>query len=753
MLGDPHHRQRAASLDREQMPCTGDDRSPAALLNLAIAEDHGGDRNRGRQLMLALSSRLPHWDEPPLRLAESLRREGRVRDAEQAYAAVLEINPRREEALIARAALLIQGGDGEHARGLLLRAVSINPDRAEAWDALALANLLIGDADTAETMFAEARRLAPAVVSYALHRVEAAHVADRIDAELRRLERVTADDPLDPVALAAFGLALERLGRSAEAIDALEAACTLAPDAVAPAAMLGRLLARAGRLEEAETVLRRACALNAENAALGNDHAAVLMRLQSHAAARAKLEEAIKLVPDDTSVLCNMATVLVSLGEQKLGENTARRAIALDPSSSLARRTLVNALPYRNGIGGAEILVAARECAERLPRAAQPPFTNSAEPARRLRVGLLSGSLRTHPVGWLTVAGLEALDPEGFELIALAQTSSNDAIARRFKIVAREWHATDSLDDPGLAALARTLAIDVLIDLGGYGESGRMAACAYRLAPVQVKWVGMQTHSTGMPEMDWFLSDRWETPVELEHLYSERILRLPDGYVCYSPPPYAPDVDPLPVAANGFVSFGCFNNLAKVTPEVIATWAEILKRVPASIIVLKTYQFSETQTAGRIREAFERFGIDRRRVELRGSSRHRQFLAEYNQIDLVLDPFPYSGGLTTCEALWMGVPTVTLPGETFASRHSMSHLSNAGLADWVATDRDHYVELAIAKATDLVTLATLRSGLRQRVKESPLCDARRFGANLGSALRAAWGAWCTESLPIKPGLP
>ena len=342
------------------------------------------------------------------------------------------------------------------------------------------------------------------------------------------------------------------------------------------------------------------------------------------------------------------------------------------------------------------MLAAVQDCAACLPVRPEPAFTNSRDPARKLRIGLLSGSLRAHPVGWLTVAGFEALDPTQFDLICLAQATGCDAIARRYRARAAEWHEVDGLDDAALATLARERSVDVLIDLGGYGDLGRLIACAQRLAPVQVKWVGMQTHSTGLPEIDWFLSDRWETPSGLEQFYSERILRLPHGYVCYSPPAYAPDVGGLPAAENGFVSFGCFNNLAKITPEVMVAWAEILRRVPASILVLKTYQFSEPEPSARVRDAFARLGIAGERIELRGASSHRQFMAEYNQIDVVLDPFPYSGGLTTCEALWMGVPTVTLPGETFASRHSTSHLSNVGLADWVAPDLPGYIELAVA---------------------------------------------------------
>jgi predicted O-linked N-acetylglucosamine transferase (SPINDLY family) len=248
-----------------------------------------------------------------------------------------------------------------------------------------------------------------------------------------------------------------------------------------------------------------------------------------------------------------------------------------------------------------------------------------------------------------------------------------------------------------------------------------------------------------MPEMDWFLTDPRETPPGLAHHYSERLLSLPDGYVCYSPPPDAPDVGGSPAASRGHVTFGCFNNLAKITPEVIATWSRVLLRVPGSRMVLKTQAFGDAEVRARVAEAFRAHGVAAARLELRPGSAHRTLLEQYNDIDMVLDPFPYSGGLTTCEALWMGVPVLTLPGETFASRHSASHLHNVGLPDWIARDPDAYVEQAAARARDPAALGRLRSGLRSRVKASPLCDAPRFGRSLGAALRHVWRVWCAEA--------
>jgi predicted O-linked N-acetylglucosamine transferase (SPINDLY family) len=317
-------------------------------------------------------------------------------------------------------------------------------------------------------------------------------------------------------------------------------------------------------------------------------------------------------------------------------------------------------------------------------------------------------------------------------------------MARRYRTVAQEWLDIDGLSDAGLTDLARRKGVDILIDLGGYGDAARMTACANRLAPVQVKWVGMQAHSSGLAEIDWFITDRWETPIGFEAFYSEKLLCLPDGYVCYSPPPYAPDVVKPPALTNGFVTFGCFNNLAKITRPTIEVWAAILQRIPNAKMILKTHQLSDGSTAGVFRADFAALGIAGDRIELRGSSGHQAFMGEYGDVDIVLDPFPYSGGLTTCEALWMGVPTITLPGEIFASRHSASHLSNVGMGDWITESIQDYIETAIARAADLVALTELRARLRRQVSRSPLCNAPRFGRSLGAALRHAWQVWCEE---------
>jgi protein O-GlcNAc transferase len=722
------------------------DSTPVTVLNLALAEVQAGDRDRGLELMREMERCAPGWDEPPLRLAETLRAADRNSEAEVAYQRALDLNPRRDAALLGLAGLLIMRGQGQQAQSLLLRCCGIAPERADAWDALGLALLLTRDNQLAESAFAEAQRLSPRALLYARHRVDAAMAAGSHEALLAVLEVSHADDPLNPVPVAALGILLGRLGRRGDSVDAMEAAYALAPDSAVLAALFAEYLTRANRFSEAETILRRASELDPDNGQYRDAHASIMLRLYRHAEARHELLASIERNGERPGELCNLSNATSCLGLQEESVELARRAVSLAPESGWVRRSLCNALPYRDGITGTELLRALKDCSARLPRHTLPPLTtNNPDPDRPLLIGLLSGSFKAHPVGWLTVAGLETLDPATFQIICLAQNAAQDWMARRFRSLACAWHDVDGLNDVALAMKARELEIDVLIDMGGYGQGGRMTACAHRLAPVQIKWVGMQNHSSGLAEMDWIITDRWETPSELAHVYSERPLCLPDGYVCYSPPPYAPDVSLLPALTNGHITFGCFNNLAKITPRVIATWSTILHGVPDSRLVLKTHQFGVVETVERVRKVFRDHGIAANRIELRGPSGHRAFLREYNDVDIVLDPFPYSGGLTTCEALWMGVPTVTVPGEIFASRHSMSHLSNAGLTDWVAPDLPAYVELAVAKAKDLDALATLRSRLRGQVRVSPLCDAPRFGRNLGEALRYAWSEWCDKA--------
>ncbi len=716
------------------------DRSGPTLLNLALAEDRVGEDGRAR--MREAETTWPDWDEPPLRLAESYRRAEEIVPAADAYERALAINPNREEALLGLGVLRLRLGDAAGALPLLLRCCARAPARAEAWDALGIGWRAAGDPAKAEAAAAEAQRLRPDDLGIVLRRVEAAIAAGGAQAELARLSEAGSRDPLNVALVTARGALLLDLGRAAEAASVLEVATALAPEAREPALLLAEALLQAPPAQAALPALRRAVTLAPDNAALRNNLAAVLTRLNRNAEARELLDGVIAAHGEHPAFLCNLANALVQLGLQAEGVAAARRATEVAPEMHLSWRTLGAALVYADGDAAALRTIGERAAAT-LPRSLAPP-PRARGPERRLRLGLLGRRLKTHPVGWLTIAAFEALDPRAFELVVLSVAPGDDALQRRFRAVAAGWHDVAALPPAAIAQHARALGIDILIDLGGWGDDGLLSACAERAAPVQVKWVGNQAYSTGLAEIDAFISDRWETPDGFDRFYTERLLRLPDGYVCYSPPVYAPQVAPSPARARGFITFGCFNALAKITPAAIATWAEVLRRLPKARLLLKAPQLSDDGVAARLAATFAAQGVEATRLDLHGNSPHRDHLARHADVDVVLDPFPYAGGLTTCEALWMGVPVVTLAGQSFAGRHSASHLQNCGLAEFVAADRAEYVEIAAARAADVVGLARLRAELRERVASSPLGDAPRFAAHLGAALRGLWREACAR---------
>jgi predicted O-linked N-acetylglucosamine transferase (SPINDLY family) len=250
-------------------------------------------------------------------------------------------------------------------------------------------------------------------------------------------------------------------------------------------------------------------------------------------------------------------------------------------------------------------------------------------------------------------------------------------------------------------------------------------------------WIGY-VGTTGLAAMDYLVADRYQVLAGTEQHYCEQILRLPDGYVCFDPPREAPPVGPLPAQRNGQVTFGCFNNPVKINRAVVALWAEVLRRVNGARLVLKFAGLGDPPARQRFAELFAAHGIAAERLDVSGMSPRAELLANYNRVDIALDTFPYSGGLTTCEALWMGVPVITCPGETFASRHALGHLSNVGLTETIARDHAEYVEHAVRLAGERSRLAELRAGLRGQMAASPLCDAPRFARNLMTQLRDAW---------------
>lgn len=684
---------------------------------------------------------------------QALRAAGHWQEAVAAYEAANAANPTRAETLLSLGVLRLQHGAPEAALALIENALAARAGYAEAWDALGHAHAALGEHARSYEDFSRASVLEPAHLPFLLHRAEAATRCGRSPELAELLQVEAAANPLAAAPLVGLGLLALRERRVEEGIGYLEAAVTLDNFAPEPPMLLGIAYTVALEPARAAPMLRLALQRDPGNTGIANDLAVTLARLYRYEEAVALLTANIESRGPSVLSLSNLAAAKGALGEMRAAAAAAESAMRMAPGDAGAARAYCNLLPYQDNISAAFLRAALEDAAARtkLPAPAPVPVTVSREPDRPLRIGLLSNLLRTHPVGWLTLAGLEALSRrDGFSIHCFGRFDGDDALANRFARFAASWQQTEAMDDAALARCIQAEQIDILVDLGGFGDSGRIDVCAHRPAPLNVKWVGTQYHSTGLGFMDYFLSDHQETPPGYEAFYTEKLLRLPDGYVCYLPPAYAPETGLPPAARNGYISFGCLNNLMKFTPGLLAVWAEILHAVPNSRLLLRCPQFSDSGPRQRISNFFADHGIAADRLLLSGRAQHRAFLATYNEIDIALDPFPYSGGLSTCEALYMGVPVLARAGEIFAARHSVSHLANVGLQNWVACSDEDYVEKAKSYATDRSGLAELRAGLRQRVTSSPLCDAPRFGANLDAAFRTIWKDYC-RSIPDGSG--
>lgn len=354
---------------------------------------------------------------------------------------------------------------------------------------------------------------------------------------------------------------------------------------------------------------------------------------------------------------------------------------------------------------------------------------------------MVSGDLNNHPVGYFLENLLAHLDRSRVEIIAYPTSTEADELTARIKPFFSAWKPLFALNDSAAANLIHADGIHVLLDLSGHTGHNRLPVFAWKPAPVQASWLGYWA-STGVAEMDYMLADPYVAPQGEENKFVESLWRLPENYLCFSEPAHNIAVAPLPALTSGCITFGCFNKVDKMNDAVVALWAQLIKAVPGSRLFLKTPQLNDSALCNTTRQRFYEHGIEPERLVLEGGSPRAKLLETYNRVDIALDPFPYTGGATSAESLWMGVPVITHKGEDFLSRIGESICSNAGLADWIAADDEDYVTKAVLHASDLRRLATLRAGLRQQVLASPLFDAPRFARNFEAAL---WGMWQTWS--------
>jgi predicted O-linked N-acetylglucosamine transferase (SPINDLY family) len=725
----------------------------ALKLNPSFADAHLGLGNALYQLgrfdaaeaafRRALALR-PGFLEASHNFASALRAQGKFAEAVAQYEKTCELNPKWPTVHCNLGHALHASGRLEEAGAAFRRALELKPDFVEALNNLGMVLADLGKPQDAEACYRKAITTKPAYVLPYNNLANLLQAQSRTSEAIAFYERALRIEPGLPELHNNLGNALKDHGQIDRAEACYRRAIELRPGFAAAHNNLGTVLLARGKLEAARNAYKKALSIDPKFAeAYSNLGNAVrdLGRLQE---AEEAYRQALNLKPDSIEALNNLATVLKDRGQ--FGEAVAmlRKALAIRPDFVTACHNLLMTLQYDPDTTAAQILEEHLEFDRRFAKPLMPVtlrHRNKADPERRLKVGYVSGDFARHPVGHFLSHLLPAHDRSQVEIFAYSDRLGEDEMTGQLRENCDQWRRIVALTDAALAERILADEIDILVDLSGHTADNRLLVFARKPAPVQATWAGY-VGTTGLSAMDYLIADERQMPAGSEGEAVEEIIRLPNCYVCFAPPAYAPDVGTLPALDSGHVAFGCFNNLAKINPAVIALWTRLLNRLPDATLTLKTHQLDDNRLKDRLAGMFETRGIDPKRVTLLGRSPHRGLLQAYGRIDVALDPFPYSGGLTTLESLWMGVPVVTMQGDRFAARHTASHLTAVGLPDLVASDPADYVEKACRLVSDQPALAALRRELRPRMAASAICDGPRFAQDLEAAYRQIWRRWC-----------
>jgi predicted O-linked N-acetylglucosamine transferase (SPINDLY family) len=528
--------------------------------------------------------------------------------------------------------------------------------------------------------------------------------------------------PLDSRIWCNFGAELNATGRAAEAERAYRRALDLDPAMAHAWYNLGTLLHNGNSLEEAERCYREAIAL------VDADGERWLWAMLRN----------------------NLGLLLQNQGRQQDAVQMYRQALAEQPQQAGLHSNLLFVLIGLPGADPQQVLAEHRAWGERFAdplTMAAAAHDNVPDPERVVRIGYVSADFRRHAVARYMEPVLRHHRSGRFEVYCYSNCARPDAVTRQLQELSGHWRDIAAWDDLQAAQQVRDDRIDILVDLSGHTEGNRLLLFARRPAPLQMTWLGY-LGTTGMAAFDYRITDPHVDPEGMaDACYRERLLRLPQAIVCYQPPAEAPAVGALPALQNGHVTFGSFNSYAKINAETMRAWAKLLARLPQSR--LRVVGVPAGAALERLLEACEREGVYADRIDAIGRLPYPEYWAQYLQVDLALDPYPYNGGTTTLDSLWMGVPVISLAGAAGVSRCAASHLGNVGLTELIAHSWDDYVRIGVELAADLPRLAQLRAGLRARMRASPILDAPRFTAALEALYREAWRAWCAR--PATPG--
>jgi predicted O-linked N-acetylglucosamine transferase (SPINDLY family) len=635
--------------------------------------------------------------------------------ARETFKQALERDPTNARAFYILSGVASHDGDIASAVGLAQRAIALAPASPEFHFSLGTLYAASGERDRAISSYHAALQLAPDMAAWQLALAGALSEARRFEEAVAAYRAALQLEPADADSWFKLGFALQELRRYQEAGEAFLSCTRLAPESGEAQVNLAMALRDQGKVVEAEAPARRA----------------------------------VELVPALPQAWFVLGNALTKQGRHLEAIPHYRKAIELLPTYEAAWSALLMSMNYEDSLSPREIFETHVKWGQSLPAAPELPIEPAhRQPGHRLRVGYLSADFREHAVAYFLEPILRHHDAARIEVFAYHVGRHEDAVTARLKSLVGHWRrpAADVSHD-ALEQLIRADRLDILVELSGHTDGQRLAVLARRVAPVQVTYLGYP-NTTGLPTIDYRLTDaRADPPGAADALHVERLVRLLETFLCYAPPTVAALAPLPPCRQRGYVTFGSFNNFAKVSAASVALWSRILLQVPRSKLALKHLALRDPGLQRLLQDRFRAHGVEPERVVVMPPRpAHRDHLDAYAEIDIALDTYPYHGTTTTIEALWMGVPVVTLEGDRHASRVGVSLLHAVGMPELIAHGEDDYVAIAARLAADPGRLERLRHALRPKVERSPLCDGARFTRDLEQAYREMW-ATATGSQP------
>jgi predicted O-linked N-acetylglucosamine transferase (SPINDLY family) len=748
-----------------------------ALLNLGIIEHQKGRHQVAIDLVRKVISLNPNFAEAYNSLGEVLRSLGRVDEAVGCYQIALAKKPNFAVAHHNLGSALQIQSKLDEAVGCYRAALAINPNFAEAYNSLGNALQGQGKLDDAVACYRKALDLRSAFAEVHNNLGNALQAQGKLHEAVDCYRRALALKPDYAIAYHNLGNALQAQNKLNDAVacyrraiaiqadfaevhnnlgNALRAqgwldeaaahyqqALAINPNFAVAHNNLGNVLNGQGKLDDAVASFRRALAINPNypEAHLNLGH--VLQVQDKLDEAVASTERALALRPNFAEAHNNLGNLLHAQGRLDGAIARYRQALVDDPDFTVAHSNLIFALNFDPRVGMEEQQRERASWYERHGRrytASISKHENVPDPNRRLRIGYVSPYFRHQAATYAFAPVVLSHDSEAFEVVCYSDTIMEDDMTARFKSSKARWCRTVGTSDERLAEIIRTDGIDILVDLVGHMAGHRLLVFARKPAPIQVTGWGEPT-GTGLQAMDYLFADPVLMPLGQRHLLSEQVADLP-CFLSYWAPGPLPEPGPLPALANGYVTFGSFNRVAKISDAVLHCWSMIIRSVPRARIVLKDKTLNDSGQQKRVRTVLTDAGLEASQVILRGDSDRSNHFAAYNSIDIALDPFPHGGGMTTLDALWMGVPVVTTLGSTISSRLASSILTASGLEEFIADNREVYPALAISVASDLIALTALRKSLRARVAHSRFGDPLLYTRAVEAAYRTMWRRWC-----------